>query len=415
MTMFYHRMLLDRLASGVSRHKIRLLFGARQTGKTELLRHAVSDETAVFYSLDQPALRRRLEADPAALGRELSALPPRVTCVVVDEVQKVPDLLDEIQACYDRAKTRFQFFLTGSSARRLRRHMANLLPGRSHVFHLHPVCRWEEARGDAFDWPGAVGPASTKGRRAVPLFPARSLGDRLAFGGLPGVQLERPETAKATLDAYIENYLEEEVRREALARDLGAFSSFVRLSALESGRQVNLTALSQESGVPASTLKNYYDVLVTTFVGFWMRPYGGRARKRLLTTPRFFYFDLGVRNAAAELVPDTRLTEADGPALFEQWVAVELRARAGYLGRGYDVSFWRTVSGAEVDFVWQTPGEDVPIEVKWTQRPRPEDARHLERFLDTYARRARRGLVVCRSERAQQLTDRVTAVPWDAL
>ena len=137
---------------------------------------------------------------------------------------------------------------------------------------------------------------------------------------------------------------------------------------------MNLTALSQESGVSASTLKNYYDVLVTTFVGFWMRPYGGPTRKRLLTTPRFFYFDLGVRNAAAALLPDARLAEADGPALFEQWVAIELRARAGYLGRGYDVSFWRTVSGAEVDFVWQAPREDVPVEVKWTERPRPEDA-----------------------------------------
>jgi uncharacterized protein len=413
--MFHKRILLDRLTSNVSRHKIRLLFGARQTGKTELLRHAVPEQTAVFYSLDQPALRRRLEADPAVLGRELSALSPQFEYVVVDEVQKVPDLLDEIQASYDRAKSRFQFFLTGSSARRLRRQTANLLPGRSHVFHLYPICRWEEGRGDVFDWPGAIGPATGGERRTEPPFPARSLADRLAFGGLPAVQLEPPETARATLDAYVENYLEEEVRREALARDLGAFSSFVRLSALESGRQVNLTALSQESGVPASTLKNYYDVLVTTFVGFWMRPYGGPTRKRLLTTPRFFYFDLGVRNAAAALLPDARLADTDGPALFEQWVAIELRARAGYLGRGYDVSFWRTVSGAEVDFVWQAPREDVPVEVKWTERPRPEDARHLERFLDTYSSRARRGLLVCRSGRAQQLTERVTAVPWDAL
>ena len=96
-------------------------------------------------------------------------------------------------------------------------------------------------------------------------------------------------------------------------------------------------------------------------------------------------------------------------------MAVELTARAGYLGRGSDVSFWRTVSGAEVDFVWQGPRADVPIEVKWTERPRPADARHVERFLDTYPSRARRGLVVCRATRAQQLTDRVTAVPWDAL
>jgi hypothetical protein len=414
--MFCHRTLLDRLHSNVSRNKIRLLLGARQTGKTELLRRAVPVDAAVFYGLDDPALRRRLEADPAVLGRELAALPPRIGYVVVDEIQKVPELLDEIQSTYDRAKTRFQFFLTGSSARRLRRQTANLLPGRSHVFHLHPVCRWEEDRSSVFDWPGALAPETAgRGRKAERPFPSRSLEDRLAFGGLPGVQLEPSDTARATLDAYVENYLEEEVRREALARDLGAFSTFVRLSALESGRQVNVAALSRESGIPVSTLKNYYDVLVATFLGFWMRPYAGQARKRLLTAPRFFYFDLGVRNAAAALAPDSRLAEVEGPALLEQWVAAELTARAGYLGRGYDISFWRTVSGAEVDFVWQGPREDVPIEVKWTARPRPADARHVERFLDTYPSRARRGLVVCRATRAQQLTDRVTAVPWDAL
>jgi len=412
---FFRRSLLAPLTSDRSRNKVRLLFGARQTGKTELLRHATADQAAVFYNLDQPALRRRLEADPASFTREISALPPRVNHVVVDEVQKVPELLDEIQAFYDRSKTRVQFFLTGSSARKLRRQTANLLPGRSHVFHLHPVCRWEEVRDDAFGWAGSVGPAAGSPVATPPPFPDRDLGQRLAFGALPGILLEPPETGRATLDAYVENYLEEEVRREALARDLGAFSSFVRLSALESGRQVNLAALSQESGVPPSTLKNYYEVLVTTFVGFWMQPYAGLGRKRLLTTPRFFYFDVGVRNAAAALAPDDRLVEVDGPSLLEQWVAVELKTRAGYLGRGYDVGFWRTVSGAEVDFVWQAPREDVPIEVKWTERPRPEDARHVERFLDTYRARARQGLVVCRAPRAQQLTERVTAVPWHAL
>lgn len=187
----------------------------------------------------------------------------------------------------------------------------------------------------------------------------------------------------------------------------------MRLAAIESGRQVNLLHLSRESGVPATTLKSYYAVLEDTFVGYWVRPYKGSGRKRLLTTPRFLFFDTGVRNAAAGLPLDRALLASEGPGLLEQWVGLELRYRAAYLGRGHEVSFWRTASGAEVDYVWQGPREDVPIEVKWTERPQPADARHIETFLDQYFRRARRGLVVCRCARPQRLTERVVAVPWD--
>jgi predicted AAA+ superfamily ATPase len=413
--MFYRRTLLDALQSQVSRNKVRLLFGARQTGKTELFNRVVSGDSAVFYRLDEPGLRRRFERDPGSLGRELRALGRHVRFVVIDEIQKVPGLLDEVQAVYDSARTRFQFFLTGSSARTLRRQSANLLPGRSHVFHLHPVCAWESQGRPRADWPGAEsGRAIQAGRREPPLFPPQSLERTLVLGNLPGIRQEPPDTAAATLAAYVDNYLEEDVRREALARDLGAFSSFVTLAALESGGQVNLTKLSQESGVPASTLRNFYDVLVETFVGFWLRPYTDRARKRLLTTPRFYLFDTGVRNAASGLSLDLGLRDSDAPRLLEHFVATELFSRASYRGRGCGVTFWRTVSGAEVDFVWQDRVEDIPIEVKWTARPRPEDARHVELFLNTYAPRARRGLLVCRCERPQMLTERVMAVPWDA-
>lgn len=144
--MFYRRFLLDRLASRLSRNKVRILFGARQTGKTELLRRVMPAEHTVFFDLAETAVRRRFETDLAAFGREVRALPARVKNVVLDEIQKVPALLDEVQSLYDAQKTRFEIYLTGSSARRLRRHSANLLPGRCHVFRLSPVCRWETER-----------------------------------------------------------------------------------------------------------------------------------------------------------------------------------------------------------------------------------------------------------------------------
>ncbi|MBI5482257.1 MAG: ATP-binding protein [Deltaproteobacteria bacterium] len=409
---FYARSLGAALTSPVSRNKVRLLFGARQVGKTMLLRHLAGAATAHVVDLGVAATRRRFEADPDAFRREALALPRRIATVVVDEVQKVPALLDEVQALFDESPRRHQFFLTGSSARRLRRHSANLLPGRCHVFRLAPVCAWESVCGEPVDWPGALPPAAP-GPAPAPPFPRQGLERTLLYGSLPGVRAEAPATAAATLHAYVENFLEEEVRREALVRDLGAFSGFLRLAALESGRQLNLTKLSQESGVPASTLKTHYQVLEETFAGGFVRPYARRARRRLLVTPRFLFFDVGVRNAAAGLPFDAGLLAVEGPALLEQWVGQELRARAAILGRGHEVSFWRTAGGAEVDWVWESPALDVPVEVKWTTRPAPGDARHLHAFLDEHPDRARQGLLVCRCPEPQRLSERVLAVPWD--
>jgi hypothetical protein len=193
----------------------------------------------------------------------------------------------------------------------------------------------------------------------------------LTLGSLPGVRTQAAAGARRTLEAYVDHYLEEEIRREALVREMGPFLVFLRLAATESGRQINLARLSQESGVAASTLKTYYQVLVDTFVGHWMPAYSRRVRTRLLTTPRFYFFDLGVRNAAADLPLDARVPDALGGPLLEHWVAQDLIARASYLGRGHRVTFWRTRSGAEVDFIWEAPREEIPIEVKWTARPAP--------------------------------------------
>lgn len=436
--MYYRRYLEERLTGPVSRNKVRLLFGARQTGKTWLLRRLLPGEDTRAFDLQDTTVRRRFEADPAAFSREVQALPRSVTSVVLDEIQKVPGLLDEVQRLYDAAPSRWQFYLTGSSARRLRSGTANLLPGRSHTYHLYPVCGWEVARdGPAPELPAPVEPGRRRGTRGrsgdhpvgahprrtrdgrtpeeLRWFPPQSLTRVLQLGGLPGIRGESIPTAQATLASYVGHYLEEEIRREALVRDLGPFGVFLRLAASESGRQLNVARLSQESGVPASTLKNYYQVLVDTFVGYWMTAYAGRTRKRLLTTPRFYVFDVGVRQAAAETPLYPRLPEELGGTLLEHWVAQEMIARAGYAGRPHRVSFWRTAYGVEVDFIWEAPGEDIPIEVKWTARPRPADARHLETFLDEFPGRARRGLLICRCAYPQQLTDRVRALPWHAL
>jgi predicted AAA+ superfamily ATPase len=414
--MYFHRFLSSPLRSPVSRGKVRLLLGARQTGKSALLNHLLPPDDTKIFTLQDSALRRRFEQDPSRFAGEVKALPPKIRYVIVDEIQKVPALRDEAQALYDGDLHSREYFLTGSSARRLLHGSANLLPGRCHLYHLMPVTRWEQSDWTAFhSLPESMTPVASRTETIHPLFPSQSLNRHLLWGSLPGVMGEPDDTAAATLVGYVETYLEEEIRREAVVRDLGAFGIFLKLAAVESGKIVNLSSLSQESGVPQSTLKNFYQVLENTLTGYRMSPYARPGRKRILSSPRFYLFDLGVRTAAAGLPFDPRLLEAEGGPLLEHWIALELIHRARYSGRGHGVSFWRTVSGAEVDLVWESPAEDIPIEVKWTSRPSVSDARHVETFLSEFPRRAKRGFVVCRCEAPQQLTPRVTALPWSTL
>ena len=236
----------------------------------------------------------------------------------------------------------------------------------------------------------------------------------LLFGSLPAAFVEGRDYPR-TLESYAEAYIEEEVLREAAARNLGHYGRFLELAALESGRLVNLTKVSQASGVAVSTLQGFYGVLEDTLVGFRVPAFSHAGRARVFRTPKLYFFDIGVRNAVARLPLHPRLLATEGGLLLEHWVACELAVRIGYLGRGYRLSHWRTHDGAEVDLVLETPREALPIEVKYTTSPRPTDASGVERFIERYPRHARRGLVVCRCPRPEQLTRRVRAIPWSAL
>lgn len=405
----YPRALEPQLASPASAAKVRILLGARQTGKSTLLRRLASDQ-ALMFNLQERKTRLELERNPALLTQQLRAEPRRQLDVLIDEIQKVPALLDEVQCLYDEAPGRYRFVLTGSSARRLKRTSANLLPGRAHVFHLGPLVLAE--RGYP---PGQVFPPLGGGTAPGPAFPRADLETLLRLGNLPGVAGEDAESGARTLEGYVELYLEEEIRREALVRDLGAFQQFLELAAMESGQIVNLAALSRESGVPLPTLRGYYQVLEDTFVGYRIPAFGRGGRKRVLTSPRFLFFDLGVRNAAARLGFSATLLKTQAGLLFENWVGLELYQRCLAAGRTHRLSFWRTAHGAEVDYVLETPDETIPIEAKWTAAPHPADLRHLNLFLDTYPERARRAFLVCRCSAPQQMTARITAVPWHRL
>lgn len=390
-----------------SRGKARLVLGARQTGKSTLFR-LIRKPADLLIDLQERAERLRLATDPAALGRALAADGRKHRHVLIDEVQRVPELLDEIQLLLDRHPGRYTFTLTGSSARRLRRGAVNLLPGRIHRFHLSPVCSWEVAGGAA-----GVVLRRPRGEFAAE-FPARSLEDRLVLGSLPGAWTEGRGFA-ATLASYAAVYVEEEVLREMAARNLGQYGRFLQLAAVESGKAINLTRLSQESGIALSTIRGFYSVLEDTLLAFTVEPFGRSDRSRVLKTPKAFFFDVGVRNALAGLPLEHGILSTQAGQLFEHWIACELAARIGYLGRGFRLGFWRTVDGAEVDFVLETPRECIAIEAKYTRNPRPADAAGIEHFIDRHGALCRRGFVVCRAARREQLTEHVTAIPWTEL
>ena len=404
----YPRQLESILQSEASQDKVRLLFGARQTGKSTLLQRVADANTRIF-NLQERRTRLELERDPHVFTQILEADNRDRMVVCVDEIQKVPALLDEVQYLYDTYPGRFRFLLTGSSARKLKTSSANLLPGRAHLFNLCPLILMErQGAPESRVFPVKAEPFENG-------FPKPALEDLLLFGSLPGVTLENKESRVRTLESYVDLYLEEEIRREALVRNVGAFAQFLELAATESGRIINLTNISRESGVPVATLRTYYQVLEDTFVGYRIPAYGAAGRKRVLTTPRFLFYDNGVRNAAARFSFSTDLLKTQMGLLFENWVGQELLHRCLYAGRAYRLSFWRTAHGAEVDYVLETPDEALPIEVKATESPTLGDASHLKLFLETYPQKARRGFIVCRCREPRRLAENIEAIPWNSL
>jgi uncharacterized protein len=407
---WYERTLRSRLR----RPYVHLLFGARQTGKSTLLRAVLPDHTHVV-DLSAPGTRSRYLADPDLFVGECRALPKRrgATHVLIDEAQTVPTMFDAVQHLYDLDRSRWRFVLCGSSARKLRNSGTNLLPGRSMLHRLFPLLLVERPPEQA-----ARRTASGLTLRWQPLpanrFAATDLETRLAFGELPGIAIAPERDRNQLLRTYAIVHLEEEIRRETMVKDWAAFLRFLHLAARESGQIVNHAAISREGGISQPTVKSYYQLLEDMFVGFHVPGWSKSPRKGILSTPRFFLFDVGVRHAAAGLQASRTTVRADPGPVFEQWVGIELWKRLQYLGDG-SLHYFRTKDGSEVDFVVERAGRFTPVEVKWTDRPAISDCRHLLAFLGEHPKRAPRGLLVCRCRQPVQLHERVLAVPWSEL
>lgn len=400
------RIIEKRLKQDILSGRSALLLGPRQTGKTTLVRKILGGfENVTEYYLQDPSVRQRLEADPGRLIREVEATLGN-PIIFVDEAQKVPEVFDAAQYLIDNKKARF--ILTGSSARKLRRKGANLLPGRVWKFHLDPLL-----------W-GEIGLSKENTLKEIALENINadtgySFEDLLVFGSLPALVYTDENDMENELRAYAEIYLDEEIRAEALSRKIGAFSRFLELAARESGTSPNLTKLSNESGVSAPSIKEYYRILEDTLVVERVDPFLRNARKRILSSPRYYFFDTGVRNALARLPLSHNLINAEKGTLFEHAVVLEIRRRIRALGKNYQTYFWRTAGGAEVDCVLDLGDEVIPIEIKSSKSVALSDLKGLKSFLDEYPTMVKRAYVVTMGDKKEKLTDKITLVPWNML
>ena len=325
------------------RKKSYFLFGPRGTGKSYLIRRTFP-ERAVVINLLRTTVQLRLGRNPSELEElidEASAGNPRL--VVIDEIQKLPILLDEVHRLIEERQ--ITFLLTGSSARSLKKSGVNLLAGRAWIAELFPLTFAE--------------------------IPAFHLDRFLRFGGLPAVVLS--EDPDEELDAYVQTYLNEEIKAESLVRKVPAFVEFLRFAALSNGQIVHYARLANDAGVSPPTIASYFQILEDTMIGFQVPSWKKPTSRKPIASSKFYLFDTGVANALAGTRSVDRNSNLFG-TLFEQWIAMELRAYLSYSRIKDRLMFWRTEDGAEVDFI--VDGQ-IAVEVKASQKVSEADLKSL--------------------------------------
>jgi predicted AAA+ superfamily ATPase len=353
------------------------LWGPRKTGKTTFLKEAFPD--SLIYDLLQTDLFLEFVKRPFLLREQLLAASAKQLKepVIIDEVQKVPQLLDEIHWLIENKGLRF--ILCGSSARKLKRGKANLLGGRAWRYEMHPLVSAEVPDVDLL---------------------------RALNRGMIPMHYMQEEYLKS-LHAYVRDYLKEEVFDEGLTRNIPAFSRFFDAMGYSHGELTNYANIARDCGIDAKTVKEYYQILVDTLLGIMIEPYKKRQdRNVIIRAGKFYLFDVGVAGAITRRRILEEKGEQFGRAL-EHFVLMEVLAHRVYREMDYGVNFWRTKSGLEVDFILGR-GE-VAIEVKGTSRVDNADLRSLKAFIQEY--RPARAFVVC-NERAPRMHEDIRILPW---
>ncbi len=350
------------------------LWGPRQTGKSSLLKQLYPE--ALWIDLLKTNDFLRYTSQPFLLREEVQAATPRL--VIIDEVQKVPLLLDEVHWLIENTST--VFGLCGSSARKVRRGHANLLGGRAVRYELYGFVSAE--LGAEFD-----------------------LLRMLNHGALPRHYLSN--SPRLLLRAYVNDYLKEEIANEGVVRNLPAFANFLSMAVLSDTELINYSTIARECGISSPAVKEYFQILIDTLLGRYLSAYTRRPKRRVIQAPKFYFADIGVVNMLAKRGPLEPGAELFGKA-FENWVCHELTAHAAYSELFYELSYWRLASGVEVDFI--LGDMECAIEAKGTANISTQHLHGLRELKKDYPRIKRR-IVVSLTPRARRTDDGIDILP----
>lgn len=315
------------------------LWGPRRVGKSYLLRHLFKD--AVYIDLLKSDVFLEYTGDPAILRHRYSD--SKCSLIIIDEIQKCPQLLDEVHWMIENLSKKF--ILTGSSARKLRRSHANLLAGRALRKNLQPLCSDEISDFEL---------------------------EQIFISGL----LPPHFLAKQPVDlirSYVSDYLKEEIAAEAAARNLQAFTNFLKVAAISNGEIINFTNIAREVGVSAKVVKSYFEILEDTLLGYRLQPWRKTLNRKMIETDKFYFFDIGVANYLSRRKPASGTPEFGRS--FEHFILMELLAYRSYRMSELEITYWRTALGQEVDFILED--KKVAIEVKSSKRINAQDLKGL--------------------------------------
>lgn len=383
MTVMHKRLLT------LSKHYSLFLFGARGVGKSTLVEKTYGIETneSTYINLLDTLVEDRFARNPMELVALVEAMSAEEHYVIIDEIQKMPKLLDVVHLLIETKKCNKYFILTGSSARKLKLGGVNLLAGRAFVYHLYPFSYLELGKHFTLD-------------------------TALSYGMLPGMfKLKTNQDKQQFLQAYTLTYLKEEIWAEHLIKNLEPFRRFLEVAAQSNGKIINYLNIARDVGVDDKTVKNYFSLLEDTLLGCLLEPYHHSFRKRLHAAPKFYFFDLGVTRALGRMlgVAPTPSTSYYGE-LFESFIVTESLKLAAYFQPEYKFSYLMTGAGVEVDLVVDRPGKPVLlIEIKSTTEVRLEDLRGLQQL----AQDITPSEAVCFSnDPHQKKLGEITIYPW---
>ncbi len=350
------------------------LWGARQTGKSTLLKELFPN--SLWFDLLLSDVFERLQRDPSQL-REIALAAHVNTPIVIDEIQRIPELLNEIHWLIENKN--IQFILSGSSPRKIIRSGANLLGGRALRYELFPLVSSE-----------------------IPDF---ELLKALNNGLLPRHYLSK--NPKKLISAYIGSYLRDEIMAEAKIRNISSFSRFLEVAAFSNGEIVNYTNIASECGVSSPTIKEYFQILEDTLTGRFLPSFQKRPKRRVILAPKFYYFDVGIANYLIKRGKIEMGSEAFGNA-FEHFIYQEIYAHSSYSGLNYSIAYWRTASKIEIDFV--LGDHEIAIEVKSTKNANSRHLKGLKSFSEEYS--VKKSILISNDSHPRQIGN-ILVLPWD--